>query len=91
MIFIDCPPVNIVADTSIIEQSVDRTLFIIRAGLLERSMLPVLENDYRNDKFKNMALVLNGTTTAGGSYGYGYGYGYGYYGSGAKNSKYYSE
>lgn len=91
MIFIDCPPVNIVADTSIIEQSVDRTLFIIRAGLLERSMLPVLENDYRNDKFKNMALVLNGTTTAGGSYGYGYGYGYGYYGSGAKNSKYYSD
>lgn len=34
-IFIDCPPVEIVADAAIINKLVDMTLFIVRAGLLE--------------------------------------------------------
>ena len=38
-IFVDCPPIDIVADTQIIEKATDRTLFVVRAGLLERSML----------------------------------------------------
>ncbi|MBO4340430.1 MAG: polysaccharide biosynthesis tyrosine autokinase [Bacteroidales bacterium] len=90
-VLIDCPPIEIVADTQIIEQSCDRTIFIARAGLLERSMLPELESIYKQKKFKNMAVVLNGTTTASGHYSYRYGYkygykygyhhGYGYYGS----------
>ena len=42
-IFIDCPPVEIVADASIINKMVDQTLFIVRAGLLDRSMLPEIE------------------------------------------------
>ena len=79
LILIDCPPVNVVADTTIIDQFADVTMFVIRAGLFERSMLPVLENDYRNGKLKNLMLVLNGTGTGSG-YRYGYGYGYGYYG-----------
>lgn len=88
LILIDCPPVNVVADTSIIDQFADVTMFVIRAGLFERSMLPVLENDYRNSKLKNMMLVLNGTGTGSG-YRYGYSYGYGYYGS--KGTDYYSK
>ena len=43
-IFVDCPPIDIVADTQIIEKVTDRTLFVVRAGLLERSMLSELEN-----------------------------------------------
>lgn len=85
-IFIDCPPIDIVADTQIIEKHVDRTLFIVRAGLLERSMLPDLENIHREQKYRNMALVLNGTTNSGGRYGYRYGYGY-YYGSNEKSER----
>ena len=38
-IFVDCPPIDIVADTQIIEQYADRTLFVVRAGLLDRSLL----------------------------------------------------
>lgn len=88
-IFIDCPPIEIVADTQIIEKVADRTVFIVRAGLLERSMIRELDALYQEKKFKNMSLILNGTE-GGGSYygrsyyryGYGYGYGYGYqYGS----------
>lgn len=88
-ILIDCPPIEVVADTHIIEKVADRTLFVVRAGLLERSMLSVLENIYREKKFKNMALILNGTDGKSGYYGYGnrygYHYGYGYsYDSGSK-------
>lgn len=87
-IFIDCPPVEIVADTSIICKWSDMTLFIIRAGLIEREMLPIVNRYYVEGKLGNMAMLLNGTTNAYGRYGYhhyGYRYGYHYgYGSYAK-------
>lgn len=73
-IFIDCPPINIVADTQIIEHEADRTIFVIRVGLLERSMLPELDNLYFEKRFKNMSLILNATNGGRGSYSYQYGY-----------------
>ena len=88
-IFIDCPPIDIVADTQIIEKLSDRTIFVVRAGLLEREMLPELQRMYDEKRFKNMALLLNGTEGGSKRYGYRYGYKYGYkYGYGSKN--YYS-
>lgn len=81
-IFIDCPPIDIVADTQIIEKLADRTIFVIRAGLLDRSMLTDLETIYTEKRFKNLSMILNGTERAGGRYSYRYGYHYGgYYGS----------
>lgn len=88
-ILIDCPPVEIVADTQIIEKLADRTLFVVRAGLLERDMLPELQRMYEEKRYKNMTLILNGTEGGGSRYGYRYGYKYGYhYGYG--NNSYYS-
>lgn len=93
-IFFDCPPVEIVADTSIISKYADITLFVIRVGLMELEFLNVIEEYYDEQKYNNMGIILNGTLTAnsrygyrryGYRYGYGYGYGYGgygYYGSG---------
>lgn len=77
-VFIDCPPVDIVADVQIFAKLADRTFFVVRAGLLERSMLPELEEIYRQKKFRNMAVILNGTVNGSGRYGYRYGYKYGY-------------
>lgn len=83
-ILIDCPPIEVVADAQIIDRYVDRTIFIARAGLLERSMIAELDRLYQEKKYKNMAFILNGTSGASGRYGYshaykyGYGYGYGY-------------
>jgi capsular exopolysaccharide synthesis family protein len=77
-IFIDCPPIDIVADTQILEKYCDRTLFVIRAGLLNREMLEELQNIYDNKRLKNLAMILNGTHSSGGRYGYGYGYSYSY-------------
>ena len=80
-VFLDCPPIEIVVDTQIIDQYADRTLFIIRAGLCERSMLSELNSLYDGNKYKNLALILNGTEMAkSGIYGNRYGYHYGHYG-----------
>ncbi len=82
-IFLDCPPIDIVADTTIIAKWADMSIFVIRAELLEREMLPVIQGYYDDKKFKNMTVLLNGTTNAHGRYGYHYGYGrYGSYGYG---------
>lgn len=80
-IFIDCPPVEVVADASVINRISDLTIFIVRIGHLERSYLNDIEKWYQEGKYQNMALVLNGTESSSkygyGRYGYGYGYGYG--------------
>lgn len=83
-IIIDCPPIEVVADAQIIDQFADRTIFVVRAGLLERTMLSQLGRLYDEKKYRNMAMILNGTRNEKGRYGYshsykyGYGYGYGY-------------
>lgn len=81
VVIIDCPPIELVADASIIAKWTDMTVFIVRAGLMEREMLPVVESYYTDKKFHNMSLLLNGTTAAGhyGYHRYGYHYGYGDY------------
>lgn len=84
-IFIDCPPIDIVADTQIIEKLADRTIFVVRAGLLERDMLPELQRMYDGKRFKNMTLLLNGTEGGGNRYGYRYGYNTDKYGYGSKS------
>lgn len=91
-IFIDCPPIDIVADAQVLEKVADRTLFVVRAGLLDRSMLPELEDIYQQKRFKSLSIILNGTESTGGKYSYRYGYRYGYhygYASyyGSKNQK----
>ncbi len=92
-VIIDCPPIEVVADAQIIDKFADRTFFVIRAGLFDRSMLPELDRLYEEKKYRNMSFILNGSRNDQGRYGYshtyrygyGYGYGYGYnYGSGEK-------
>jgi len=72
-VFIDCPPADVVADTSIITRYVDRTMFVIRAGLLEREMLPDLDRYYLEKRYTKIMVLLNGTQIRS-IYGYGYGY-----------------
>lgn len=72
-IFLDCPPIDIVADTAIVARKTDITIFTIRAGMFEKQDLPVIENLYRNEKYPHMAIVLNGidyTNKLYGNYGY---------------------
>jgi capsular exopolysaccharide synthesis family protein len=81
-IFLDCPPVEIVADASIITTVADLSVFVLRADLLDKRILPLVENMYKSGKYNHMALILNGVDMQYKRYGYGsrgrFGYGYGY-------------
>lgn len=77
-VFLDCPPVDIVVDTQILEKYIHRTIFIVRAGLLERSAIAEINALYQSGRFKNMCLLLNGTEQQLSRYG---AYGSSYYGS----------
>lgn len=85
-IILDCPPVEIVTDAKIINRLADMTLFIVRAGLLEKDELPTIQEYYDQNRYRNMAILLNGTDILSGygyhrygyHYGYGHNYGYGY-------------
>ncbi len=77
VIFIDCPPIQMIADGRIFSTVCTNTIFVLRVGLFERGLLSELENVYRSKEYHNMCLLLNGTE-GGGSYG-GYGGGKSYY------------
>ena len=75
-VVIDSVPAMAVADALITDRLADLTIYVIREGLLDRRQLPDIEKLYREKKFHNMSIVLNGST-GGARRGYGYGYGYG--------------
>ena len=80
-IFLDCPPIDIVADSSIVTELADMTVFVMRAGQMDKKVLPNIEDLYASDKYRHMTLILNCVDIKYKKYGYGkssYGYGYGY-------------
>lgn len=81
-VFIDCPPVEVVADSSIIASHADSTIFVVRAGLFPLDMLDMLEGYYKDNKFPNLSIILNGTIYSEGSVVGHYGNGFGTYGYG---------
>ncbi len=77
-IIVDNVPVGIVADATISNRISDLTIFVARAGRMDRRQLPDMEELYREGKLRNMSLLLNGVNPHRHGYGYGYGYGYGH-------------
>ena len=80
-VFLDCPPIDLVADSSIITEAVDMTVFVMRAGQMDKRILPVIDDLYKSKKYKHMTMILNCVDIQYKKYGYGrsgYGYGYGY-------------
>lgn len=95
-VFLDCTPLNLVADASIVGKYADLVLFVMREGQFQRDALPDLEELYHSGTFKRMCTILNGSLNTNGVYGQYHRYGsygsyksygnYGNYGYG-KNSK----
>lgn len=78
-VIVDNVPIGIIADASIANRVADLTLFVVRAGSVDRRLLPEIEDLYENKKLNNMAVVLNAVEHRT-VYGYGYGYSYQYKG-----------
>jgi capsular exopolysaccharide synthesis family protein len=80
-IFLDCPPIDMVADASIITEVTDMTVFVMRASMMDKKVLPSIEELYKSGKYSHMTMLLNCVDINFKKYGYGrtgYGYGYGY-------------
>ena len=80
-ILLDCPPYDLVADTSIIAGVADTSIFVIRAGLFMRSAIPDVEELYISGKLPHMTILLNGIDPKRTYYNHRYGYktDHGYY------------
>lgn len=72
VIMVDCPPVNVVVDTQLLNKYADATIFVVRAGLLEKSAVKDITKLYEDGKLKRMSILLNGTEATHSSY-YTYG------------------
>lgn len=77
LLLLDSTPALSVADAAICDRLADLCIYIVREGMLDRRQLPDIERLYREKRFRNMCIVLNGTKPGKHGYGYGYGYGYG--------------
>lgn len=78
-IFLDSPPIDIITDADLIAKVADYTIFVVRAGLLDKRLLPDIESAYQSKRFPNMGIILNCSDLAL-HYGYGRYGGYGHYG-----------
>jgi tyrosine-protein kinase Etk/Wzc len=97
-IIIDSAPIGPVTDSQLISGYANSTLYVVRHAHTPKVFLRMIDDLYKQEKFKNMALIFNGLKPRGagvfGGYGYGYGsygYGYGYgYGGGSDGYGYYT-
>ncbi|MEG1616679.1 MAG: polysaccharide biosynthesis tyrosine autokinase [Bacteroidales bacterium] len=83
-VILDNPPMDIVADTGIANRVTDLSLYVIRAGVLDRRQLVGIEQIYKEQKLTNMGIVITDVDYERLYYSVGYkGYGkrYGYSGS----------
>lgn len=85
-VIVDGVPIGIVADASIVDRISDMTIFVVRAGKMDRRQLPEIDKIYKERKLTNLAVLLNGITLSNRGYGYG-GYGYGSYVYGQETKK----
>ena len=85
-LIIDSAPIGPVSDSLLLKDYADTTIFVVRHNATPKMYLKLIDNIFRQKKFKNMCIVFNGLKRRGiggnygyGSYGYGnYGFGYGY-------------
>lgn len=77
-IFMDTVPFSIVADASIINRVSDITIYVIRNGMIDKRYLNELEKIYKENKAKNLCILLTDVNFDSRQYGYGYAYNYRY-------------
>lgn len=75
-IIVDTAPVSLVTDTLLISKHADATIYVVRANKIDKDMLRIPNELYRDNKLTKLTFVLNDSDVTKG-YGYGYGYGYG--------------
>src|SRR5690606_34171164 len=75
-IIVDTAPVSLGTDSLLSSQYGDATMYVVRGKKIDKEMLRIPEELYKEKKLNNRSLVLNDSDVTN-RYGYGYGYGYG--------------
>ncbi len=80
-IIIDAPPVGIVTDAQLLGDYADFCLYVVRHNYTQKDQLAIVEDLNRNNRMKQLGILVNDIKLESGSYGYGTGYRYGSYGN----------
>ena len=75
IIVVDSAPIAMVSDTFSLSRHADAVVYVTRANYTKRSLIKYFNTVVRRGQLKNVAMVLNDSSTATQGYGYGYGYG----------------
>ncbi|HEY0108568.1 MAG TPA: polysaccharide biosynthesis tyrosine autokinase, partial [Fibrella sp.] len=67
-IMLDTPPLGLVSDAQLVAPFADSTIFVVRHGVTPQTGLRAIELMRREQRFKNLNLVLNGVVGNEGSY-----------------------
>ncbi|WP_375447780.1 GumC family protein [uncultured Fibrella sp.] len=67
-IMLDTPPLGLVSDAQLVAPFADSTLFVVRHGVTPQTSLKAIELVRREQRFKNLSLILNGVVGNDGSY-----------------------
>jgi capsular exopolysaccharide synthesis family protein len=94
-IFIDTPPIGMVADSMLLIKYSDVTIYVVRHNLTLKKVFANVVQNLKKRGIANVNIVINDVPAGkkflsysqGYNYAYGYGYGYGYYSSDAKKPK----
>ena len=80
-VILDTAPIGLVTDTLQIGKYADVSVMICRADYTPKANISMINNIHKEQKMKNMCIVLNGVDMSKKKYRYYYGYGrYGKYG-----------
>ena len=67
-VMIDCPVIEMVAAAAIINRQADLTLLVVRANVLSRAAIRDIDTWRINGRYRNLAIVLNGTSESVSAY-----------------------
>ncbi|QMU27352.1 GumC family protein [Adhaeribacter radiodurans] len=73
-IVLDTSPVGQVADALSLSPYIDSTIYLMRYNYTLKDQVNIIEDIYKNNKLKNLMMVLNDAKKQKGYGGYGYGY-----------------
>lgn len=76
-VIVDTAPSLVVTDTLLISSLANMTLYVVRADYTEKKLVGFISEAAREDKLKNVGVVLNGVSENNFGYGNKYGYVYG--------------
>ncbi len=69
-IVMDSPPVGLVSDALILEKHADITLYIVRHDYTPKESIKQIDDLYRDKRFKNLGIIINGVKDDSMFYGY---------------------